>query len=183
MKIFIYTFLILIFFVLVFRCLSKGTKGGNFKFTIEKDSGDALLNRWYRLAKWNRTHFLKMNTEWSRDWKLLFSELNVAGVTQGRRENDFMLIGDREDFTVYLEREPDNPVDQNAIKVMGKATIGGVEMVRQLGYIPADTALQLKEEQELNARPHSVFLPYGGNRYGLRVNVLGRSKSYIKRNR
>ena len=66
---------------------------------------------------------------------------------------------------------------------MGSATVEGEKMVNQLGYVPKEIARELSKEQEIEARPHSVYLPYEDTRYGLRINILVRSVSYKKKKR
>ena len=90
-------------------------------------------------------------------------------------------MGDQPDFKIFLKKEPNNPVDPNAVKVMGSATVDGEKMVAQLGYLPKEIAQELSNEKEIDARPHMVYLPYGDRRYGLRVNILVRSASYKKK--
>lgn len=70
---------------------------------------------------------------------------------------------------------------KNAIKVMGKATVDGNNVIEQLGYLSKETAECLKDEQELEARPYSVYLPNEERSYGLRIRVLVRSQAYKKK--
>ena len=162
----------------------RGPEGKNFKFLVSDDNKVSELNTWYRLEKWKSVNYLKMNTNWSRDWKKFASEVPVAGVTQGNRQSDFLIMGDQPDFKIFLERERDNPIDPNAIKVMGSATVENEKMIHQLGYIPKEISEQLANEKEFDATPHSVYIPYADkpNQYGLRINVLVRSASYKKKN-
>ncbi|MFH2219416.1 MAG: HIRAN domain-containing protein [Pseudomonadota bacterium] len=122
-----------------------------------------------------------METFWTEDWKTFSAEETVVGVTRDTREADFLLMGDRADFNIFLEREKDNPVDQNAIKVMGSTTIEEKSIVRQLGYLSKETAEALKNEKEIDAKPYSVFLPYKDRSYGLKIRILVRSASYKKK--
>ena len=159
----------------------SGEKGKHFKFLICKDKSEAKENQWYRLEKWKSPNLLVMKTSYSKDWKTYYtSGLPVVGVTKDNRTVDFILMGDQEDFQIYLEREPDNPVDPNAIKIMGKATVKGELWSRQIGYLAKETAADLKEE-DLDARPDSVYLPYGGKNLGLTIRVLIRSQAYKKK--
>ena len=161
--------------------LFKGTQGKHFKFLIYEDNDVPDLNTWYRFEKWKSMHYLKMNTKWSKEWKKFASEVRVVGVTHGNREADFLIMGDQPYFQIFLERERNNPVDPNAIKVMGSATVDSEKMIRQLGYIPSGISEQLAKEKEIDAKPHSAYLPHAGKRYGLRINVLVRSASYKKK--
>jgi hypothetical protein len=130
------------------------------------------------MKTWDSPNYLKWESSWSSDWKRFADEEKVVGVTKGNRRNDFLIMGDQPDFKIFAERERDNPVDPNAIKVMGSATVNGQNMVRNLGYLSKETAEKLKEEEEIDLRPYSVYLPYQDRHYGLRVRILVRSKSY-----
>jgi hypothetical protein len=89
-------------------------------------------------------------------------------------------MGDQPDFKIFLKKEPNNPVDPNAVKVMGSATVDGEKMVAQLGYIPKEIAQELSNEKEIDARPQTVWLPYEDRQYGLRIKILVRSAIYKK---
>lgn len=138
-------------------------------------------NRWYRLRHWESQNFLVMKTEKSKDWKFFRSEEPVVGVSFGDCEKAFLILGDRPDFRISLRREPNNPVDKNAIMVVGSATIKGRKRAGQLGHLSKETAFELKDEKEIDARPHSVYIPYDDCLYGLKINVLVRSQAYLKR--
>jgi len=174
-------------FSLLKRLFGKKEPGKHFMFLICDDKSEASLNKWYRLRRWKSPNFLRMETTWTRDWKVfsggssLSGEEEVVGVTHGNREVDFLLMGDQADFKIFLERERDNPVDPNAIKVMGSATVDEQPMIRQMGYLSKETAKMLKDEEDIDARPYSVYLPYEDRSYGLRVRVLIRSESYKRK--
>ncbi|MFH1417675.1 MAG: HIRAN domain-containing protein [Planctomycetota bacterium] len=153
----------------------------DFTFLMVDHVEDVGENRWYRLNHWESPNYLKMNTSWDKDWKAFDREEPVVGVTYENRERTFLVMGDQPDFRVFLERDPNNPKDKNAIKVMGFATVRGTPTVSQLGFLSRETAEFLRDERELDARPYSVFLPYGERQYGLRVSVLVRSQAYKKR--
>ncbi|EDY80761.1 hypothetical protein VDG1235_378 [Verrucomicrobiia bacterium DG1235] len=122
-----------------------------------------------------------MKSTWSKDWKSYSREEDVVGVLHEGRQKKFVLIGDLEDFTTELERDANNPHDPNAIKVIGKATVDGSLVVEQLGFLSREVAEELKDEEELSCRPISVYLPYEGSRFGLKVTVLVRSQAYKRR--
>ena len=75
------------------------------------------------------------------------------GVNYENRERSFLLLGEKLDVRIYLEREPDNPYDPNAIKVMGIASVKGSITVLQLGYLSRETAKELVNYQDLDATP------------------------------
>ena len=156
-------------------------KGKHFQFLIVDTKAEIVKNKWYRLSHWKSQHFLKMDCDWDKDWKSAISEEEVVGVSYDNRAQKFVILGDQEDFQIFLEREPENPQDPNAIKVMGRATINGENVVEQLGYLSKETALYLKDEKEIDARPYSVYLPYEGRLFGLRIRILVRKAAYKKK--
>ncbi|MFC1515499.1 HIRAN domain-containing protein [Thermodesulfobacteriota bacterium] len=174
-------FLAFIAFYVLMRLAKKKDHGKYFEFITCDSTSEAEPNKWYRLRKWRSPNYLKMETFWTDDWKAFSAEETVVGVTRDTRQDDFLLMGDRTDFNIFLEREKDNPVDPNAIKVMGFTTVEEKSMVRQLGYLSKETAEALKNEKEIDARPYSVFLPYKDRSYDLKVRVLVRSESYKKK--
>ena len=166
--------------------ISEGTTkqkeyGKHFKFEILDDYEEAPLGRWYRFNRWMAPNILKMESTWNKEWKLFSAEEDVRGVTRDNRQDDFLIMGDQEDFKIFLERERQNKFDPNAIKVMGFATVNGQPMVKQLGYVSKETAKSLKDEIDLDARPRIVYLPYEERNYGLRIQVLVRSANYKKK--
>ncbi len=124
---------------------------------------------------------MRIETRWDTDWKVFESEEKVVGVTHDSRTINFLTLCDQPQFRVFLEREPLNQHDPNAIKVMGSAIIDGETVVKQLGYLSKHTSLQLKDEEDLEARPYSVYLPVSGHSYGLRIRILVRSQKYRKK--
>jgi hypothetical protein len=155
--------------------------GKYFQFETLDNYEEAPSGRWYRFNRWIAPNILKMESTWNKDWKLFSAEEDVRGVTRDNRQDDFLIMGDQEDFKIFLERERDNPVDPNAIKVMGSATVNGQSMLKQLGYLSKETAKSLEDEIDLDARPRIVYLPYEERNYGLRIQVLVRSASYKKK--
>ena len=81
---------------------------------------------------------------------------------------------------MFLEREPANRYDPNAIKVMGSATIDGQLLTRELGYVPKEDAKRLRG-REIDVRPDTVNLPCEGETYKLTVKILVRSQAYKKK--
>lgn len=154
----------------------------DFAFTVLDSNEEAETYQWYRRKHWESENFLVMETsDWGPDWKIFRSEEAVVGVTKDDCAQSFFIMGDAHDFEIYLEREPDNRHDPNAIKVMAAATVKGRRIVGRLGYLSRETAMALQNEAEIDARPHSVWLPYGDCRYGLRITVLVRSIAFRNR--
>ena len=136
-------------------------------------------NKWYRMSHWQSEHFLKMRTsDWDKDWKVFSSEENVVGVSSENREFKFFRLHNEPEFKIYLEKDSSNEYDSNAVKVMASARIYGKKVVEELGFLSKHTAQQLKDEDELDARPSCVYLPVDDHRYGLRIRVLIRSHRY-----
>jgi hypothetical protein len=142
---------------------------------------EAPQNQWYRRDHWQSDHFLRIDTSWDQDWKVFEAEEQVTGVAYDSRTIDFLKICDQPQFKIFLEKEPSNKHDPNAIKVMCSATIEDELVVKQIGYLSKHTSLQLKDEKELEARPYSAYLPVQGHRFGLRIRVLVRSQKYRKK--
>jgi hypothetical protein len=158
---------------------SSSTK--EFKFLIY-DRGDTIeKNRWYRLSHWERPNFLKYDATWSKDWKVYSAEENIAGVTHEDRQRKFLELADKNDFTVYLEREQKNKFDKNAIKVMVSASEQSGKRIEQLGYLSKEIAKELKNEPELDARPNTVLIPVSGSPFSLTLKILVRSQAYKKK--
>ena len=168
-------------FSLLKRIFGSTPSRKNFQF-LEVDRREEIENnRWYRLHHWNSSHFLRMESEWNRDWKIFSNEEEVVGVSYEDRQQKFLTLGDLTDFRIYLAKEPDNPHDKYAIKVMASATLNGKYTVEQLGFLSKETARCLKDEKELDARPYSAYLPHNDCQFGLRIRVLVRSQAYKKK--
>jgi hypothetical protein len=148
------------------------------EFLIVDNVEEIPDNKWYRMSHWKSEHFLKIKATWDRDWKCFEREEKVVGVTYEGRDGKFLRLFDQPEFKISLEKDKFNEHDPNAVKVMGSARIDGDMVTEQLGFLSKHTAQQLKDEQELDARPYSVYLPVHGHEYGLRISVLVRSKRY-----
>ncbi len=147
--------------------------GKEFKFVICDDEAEADENEWYRLERWKSPNFIKMKTSWGDDWIAFPPEVPVMGINkEPQRAIDFLMMADRPDFRVFLEREPSNPHDSNAVKVMASAKVDGEQRIRHLGYLPRDVAEMMKNEKELDARPHCAYLSYEGKDLDFRIRVL-----------
>lgn len=147
---------------------------------VDKDAGyeEIPKNKWYRKSHWKSEHFLKMKTtDWDKNWKV-FAQEKVVGVSFEDRDIKFLRLCNQSGFKIYLEKDTLNEYDSNAIKVMSSAMINGKVVVEQLGFLSRHTAQQLKDEQDLDARPSLVYLPVDGNNFGLYIRVLVRSKRY-----
>jgi len=155
--------------------------GKHFRF-MEYAVGEQIpSNTWYRIQGWKRPNFLMMNTDCPTDWIVFIREEEVVGVTFDNRKDWFVLFGDYPGFKISLEREPENPVDPNAIKVIGSVTNDQGQLVeKQLGYISKDIAKVLKNYKMIDARPFSVLLPVGDGYFGLSITILLNRKELFK---
>ncbi len=163
------------------KLFGRSSNQKNFQFLVIDEGEDVGNYRWYRMRHWNSQNFLIMDTDWDKDWKSFSAEEEVVGITFEDRQRNFLIMGDSPEFRVHLQREPNNPKDKNAIKVIGTARVNGRSVAQQLGYLSKQTAKQLKDEKELDARPYSVYLPYEGRTLGLRIRVLVRTQAYKKK--
>jgi hypothetical protein len=148
------------------------------EFLIVDRCDEIPKNEWYRMSHWKSEHFLKIQTGWDKDWKCFETEEKVVGVSHEDRDGKFLKLFDQPEFKIFLEKDQFNEHDPNAVKVMGSARVDGQVVTEQLGFLSKHTAQQLKDEQELDARPYSVYLPVHGHEYGLRISILVRSKRY-----
>ena len=101
------------------------------------------------MTQWKHPKWLRMKSDWTQEWKVFSAEEQVVGVKHENREQAFLLMGDRPDFQVTLVRQPTNPRDKNAIKVVGAATVKGFKVEKQLEHLSRDTARVLGGETNL----------------------------------
>lgn len=73
----------------------------------------------------------------------LHAVVKVVGTSYRRDEVDDFING--KNRSVYLEREPDNPADRNAVKVMGRYELYSREWTEQLGYLPKGMGAKLPD--------------------------------------
>jgi len=121
---------------------------------------DVPEGSWYRLASWERKGFFVMKSSWSEDWKFYGNDIPVKGLNRNDNVSSLRHVLESPDFKIELEREPDNPVDPNAIKVLAiGTTISGSKLRGKIGYLDKDIAAGLKGNFEIDARPQSILLP------------------------
>ena len=103
-------------------------------------------------------------------------EIAGAGF-EGRQKTfiDLVVDGSRDDLEVFLERDPKNEYDVNAIKVMVKNTKTGVS--GQAGWVPAVFAKALAPVMDGHRRPVVAKWKlvktawYGKTRWGMKIQV------------
>jgi hypothetical protein len=107
--------------------------------------------------------------------------VKVAGISRENRSYYFLKLAQSDNFKMYLEDDPLNPVNKNARKVMASAMIDGKLLTKHIGYLPDEIANEYAGV-ELNISPRSAFLPPDTDLdIGLEVTLLRRSAQYLKK--
>jgi hypothetical protein len=154
------------------------------KFTfLTLDPNEPIpTNCWYQRSSWSNKNFVNYRGTWDSDWKWTDEgKVSVVGLTRGNRTESFLKLAGSDDFKMYLEDEPDNPVDKNARKVMASATLEGINVAEQIGYLPKEIA-EKYAGVELNIRPAKAFIPTKRDQtLSLGVALLVRSARYLKK--
>lgn len=145
------------------------------------DGEDIELNQWFQKASWNNKRFINYKGEWGSGWKYSDEgKVKVVGLSHGNRAMDFLYVAREKDFKMFLEGEPDNPVNNSARKVMASAKIDGKSIAYHIGYLPDDVANKYSGV-DIDIRPSSAFLPESTEfNLGLQVVLLVRSARYLK---
>jgi len=76
--------------------------------------------------------------------------------------------------SLELRRVPEHPIDPNAIAVIGHWRDGDIQRSGCLGYIPADVAAQISNEEQgapIGATIKVIYLPALGRSPGLRLDI------------
>lgn len=152
----------------------------NYEHAIIDDYSEAPLNQWYRMKHWN-PGTLVYKGEWGKDWKKFEEDVKVVGITHDGREQIILSLANRPGFRIALTKDRNNEYDKNAVAVWAIAYIGEEKQVEHIGYLDRDTARRLKNDDELDARPHRINLPNGGIGLGLTIDILVRSVAYKKK--
>ncbi len=137
----------------------------------------------YQKSTWKNKQFLSYRGTWSSDWKWAepISEAKVAGLSRGNNSAKFINLAFNEGFKMYLEDDPNNPVNKNARKVMVSAVVEGNRVIEHIGYLPDEIANHYAGV-ELDIRPANLFLPPDGSfNVGIKVALLERSARYLKK--
>ena len=130
-----------------------------FDFLIYDDGEKIEPNKWYQKSSWKNKNFVSYKGTWDSDWK--WSEegkVKVVGLSRDSRSDYFIMLVREKNFKMYLEREPENPVNPNALKVMASAEIDGGLVSKHVGYLPDDIANKYAGI-DLDIRPDSAFMP------------------------
>ena len=101
-------------------------------------------------------------------------DCKVSGISLPERRAALERMLEGEHWHLELEREPQNPGDANAIKVVAQWEQAGRHYCEQLGYVPRATALLISVEAPtapLSANIVTIFKPRDGKSPGIRMNV------------
>ena len=116
---------------------------------------------------------------------LVAREVAVAGISKGSQRKAAKACIEGRDQKVELLKDPDNPHDPNAIRVVAHwRDKRGRWNSDQIGWVPRDLARQIAEEipdVELSARIRVMFPPGRGRSPGMRIEIARRPKRRGKR--
>jgi hypothetical protein len=148
--------------------------GKNFQFAIyDDDDADIEPGEWYKIKGWKYPeNYLRMKDKDKRLGVVSPYEEKVMGMEYEDRWKNFLLIGDQPEFKLFLEREPDNKSDKNAIKVIGSAIVNGKTVVKHIGYVQKETAAKLKKIDSINVGSASVSIPVEGRPLVLKILIV-----------
>jgi hypothetical protein len=152
-----------------------------FDFLIYDEYEEIDHNQWYQKSSWTNKNFVSYKGIWDSDWKWSDEgKVKVVGLSHGSRSAHFMLLAREKNFKMYLERETENPVNPNALKVMASVEGDDGLVSRHVGYLPDDVANKYAGI-DLDIRPDSAFLPTSNDmNLGVKVALLVRSARYLK---
>jgi len=103
----------------------------------------------------------------------------VAGISYNEAAAESFVLGTRQ--ALDLAREPSNPFDKNAVKVLGTWTDAEGKRRRRemLGHLPREVAAMvaaLGPDAEIAAALRVMFVPMDGKGAGLRLNVWSKER-------
>lgn len=153
-----------------------------FQFIIYDEGEEIENNKWYQKASWKNKNFIKYSGAWDSNWRWADEgKVKVVGISRGNRADYFIHLAREKDFKMFLQDEPDNPVNRYARKIMASATIDGDFICKHVGYLPDEIATRYADA-ELDIRPWSAFLPTNSDlNIGVEVALLVRSARYLKK--
>lgn len=154
-----------------------------FPFLILEAGEKMPKNKWFQKETSKNKNFVNYRGNWSSDWKYTDEgSVKVAGISHGGRSIDFLQLAQSDDFKMYLEDDPKNPINKNAQKIMISSVVDDESATKHIGYLPDEIANKYAGI-DLNISPKSVFLPTSGNlNIGVEVALLQRSARYLKKN-
>ena len=114
------------------------------------------------------------------DMKMIEYDIEVSGVNH--RYYNVKKFAQRSKRRIYLEREPDNKHNLNAIRVIGESKGWFFEVKKCIGYVPADVAKQLVATGlEDIVKPQLRFIWIDNkNHMAVLFDILGLESDYEK---
>jgi hypothetical protein len=139
--------------------VSQSAARQHFRFVIYEAGEDVAPNTWYQKSHWNNKNFVSYRAPRDNDptW-IDVDTVKVSGISFGTRAVDLLSLACSDDFTLYVEAEPDNPVSPTAIKVMACATVHGRRVSKHVGYLPDEVTTTYAGET-FAISPARMFLP------------------------
>ena len=161
------------FFKNLFGLIGFSSPKDAFNFYRLGEGDPIPTEKWYQKDSWNNKCFVSYRGKWKSNWKYAEdSEVKVVGLSRDDRSKNFLTIAQSEDFRLYLELEPDNPVNEYAQKVMASGTVNNDFVSHHIGYLPDDIATKYAGTK-ISIWPKSAFLPnQAGLNVGLKVTML-----------
>lgn len=110
--------------------------------------------------------------------KKLINYTSVAGLSY--RYDDALAFIHGSNREVVLQREPNNPVDKNAIAVHGAWSDATGRRTKQLGYLRREDAEKLANAQFFGATVDAMYQPYKDKSMGIRISIWTPAKRRSK---
>jgi hypothetical protein len=175
----IFCVIAILIFILWFLFLAFGSKPNSTSIPVINNGEEIEFNVPYNLAG-DSEYMVRIKQEWPEGIGTSLIKkcgpyrygLNVTGVSKPEHEElvTFFVLGSN--WQVFLEREPDNSHDKNAIKVCGKWTNrNGKIRNGHLGYVPAFEAKLLKNEPIIGAKLTALFYGDDNHSSGIRIEI------------
>ena len=154
----------------------------HFNFLMVDYDEEIPENQWFQKSTQKNKNFYHYRETRNADWKWAHEgKVEVAGISRGTRALDFMKLAFLDDFKMYLEDEPDNPVDPNAKKVMASGTVDGELVSKHIGYLPKGISKKYAGV-ELKILTTDAFIPKDYNlNVGVEIGLFVRSARYLKK--
>lgn len=89
--------------------------------------------------------------------KKIYSLCNVVGVSYRQEEALKAVVGDN--LSLRAEKEPTNPYDSNAIKIIADYEENDKKKSVKIGYIPREKAKKLVKYNNINITLRTIYLP------------------------
>jgi hypothetical protein len=137
---------------------------------------DRGINRDYRRPT-DPEHIIRVNQKAPKGLpKKLHHYIKVAGISQPDAQHNAIQFIQGTDRAISLKREPDNPVDSNAVLVIGNWRIGPDTYSGKLGYLPKGMGAALLQQDpsfRFGCTLDAMFVPHQGKGAGVRISIWG----------